>query len=119
MYESPMVDFGNAADDKKLKWIEALESGKYSQCKGTLRGEDGFCCLGVWLDLQGVELEVEVFNPEENSLFEGPKHLYTQTWEDLGDFQDTGIQMNDQGKTFEEIAAKAREFYELPKKEEI
>ncbi len=30
------------------KWIKALRSGEYDQCKGTLRDEGGrYCCLGV------------------------------------------------------------------------
>lgn len=39
----------------KSKWVGALRSGKYKQRMGLLRGgpcmEDGFCCLGVALDL--------------------------------------------------------------------
>jgi len=31
----------------KAKWIEALKSGKYKQTKGTLKNEQGYCCLGV------------------------------------------------------------------------
>ena len=36
----------------KVKWLEALRSGEYSQTKGELRSLcDGFCCLGVLSDL--------------------------------------------------------------------
>lgn len=35
----------------KVKWVEALRSGKYSQVEGYLRLSDGFCCLGVACDL--------------------------------------------------------------------
>lgn len=35
----------------KEKWIEALESGHYSQTHLELQNEDGFCCLGVACDL--------------------------------------------------------------------
>ena len=31
-------------------WIEALESGRYSQTHTRLRDEDGFCCLGLACD---------------------------------------------------------------------
>lgn len=33
--------------DEFNKWIKALRSGKYSQSKGTLHNENGYCCLGV------------------------------------------------------------------------
>ena len=35
----------------KERWIEALESGKYTQGRGQLRLQDSFCCLGVLCDL--------------------------------------------------------------------
>lgn len=34
-----------------LKWIKALESGEYRQCKDRLTDGKGFCCLGVATDL--------------------------------------------------------------------
>lgn len=38
----------------KIKWLEALRSGKYSQAIGWLKGLDGgFCCLGVACDISG------------------------------------------------------------------
>jgi hypothetical protein len=35
----------------KQQWIDALRSGKYQQAKHKLKGEDGFCCLGVLCDV--------------------------------------------------------------------
>jgi hypothetical protein len=35
----------------KEKWCEALESGDYAQAQGCLKGEAGYCCLGVLTDL--------------------------------------------------------------------
>ncbi len=39
----------------KEKWLKALRSRKYSQCKGQLREEDDngntYCCLGVLCDI--------------------------------------------------------------------
>ena len=31
--------------------VAALRSGKYKQCTGALRKDDGFCCLGVACDV--------------------------------------------------------------------
>ena len=39
----------------KQQWIEALRSGKYQQTVECLRDADGYCCLGVLADIQGVE----------------------------------------------------------------
>jgi hypothetical protein len=36
----------------KAKWVAALRSGEYKQCKGRLHSPDGgFCCLGVLSDI--------------------------------------------------------------------
>lgn len=35
----------------KAKWVDALRSGEYQQCKGALKTEAGYCCLGVLVDL--------------------------------------------------------------------
>lgn len=40
-------------EELKAKWVAALRSGKYTQTKGTLRDDRGFCCLGVLLDVWG------------------------------------------------------------------
>jgi len=39
----------------KQKWLTALNSGKYEQVKGRLKGKVGFCCLGVLCDLYAEE----------------------------------------------------------------
>ncbi len=39
----------------KAKWLEALRSGRYTQIKGQLRTDAGFCCLGVLCDLVAPE----------------------------------------------------------------
>ena len=43
----------------KEKWVKALRSGKYSQCRHALHiQDDGFCCLGVLADLMEPRWEV-------------------------------------------------------------
>lgn len=41
--------------DQELKkqWVDALRSGKYSQCTGTLTDGEGYCCLGVLATIRG------------------------------------------------------------------
>jgi len=40
--------------DLRNKWVEALRSGKYTQTKGCLKNEKGFCYLGVACDVAGL-----------------------------------------------------------------
>jgi hypothetical protein len=39
----------------KVKWTEALRSGKYEQGDSFLKKGNSYCCLGVLLDIQGAE----------------------------------------------------------------
>ncbi len=32
----------------RVKWLEALKSGKYKQTTGKLKSHGRYCCLGVW-----------------------------------------------------------------------
>ena len=47
----------------QLRWIKALESGKYKQCRGALYDErDGsMCALGVACDLFGADIKDRLF----------------------------------------------------------
>lgn len=90
-------------------WVEALKSGKYSQCTGLLfrLDEDGnksYCCLGVATELFPSLLPRNIENlygSEYNSI------LGLRGWN--GDFEIDNVNeclatMNDSGKTFQEIA---------------
>lgn len=91
----------------KIKWLEALRSGKYKQGKGCLRAGDSFCCLGVLID---------VVDPEGwcADRFQGYVHKYassnampnTVLRNKLELPLDLNILsgMNDRGKSFNEIA---------------
>lgn len=41
--------------ERRERWAQALESGKYAQTRQTLRDEKGYCCLGVVCDLYAKE----------------------------------------------------------------
>ena len=49
-----------ALNENAKKWVEALRSGKYSQCEGTLQNVEGYCCLGVACDVYEKEAEVKL-----------------------------------------------------------
>jgi hypothetical protein len=99
----------------KQKWVSALRSGEYQQCRGYLRTDNGFCCLGVLCDLYGKENNVEwQHNEVDGYLYE--KHstvlpLSVMEWADVDgrsadicNRTETLAKLNDSGSTFNEIA---------------
>lgn len=87
-----------------MEWAGTLRSGKYQQCQEQLTDGEGFCCLGVFADMHGIEIprpnwgsadgDMDVNGPTYNTIKKQiPYFVY-----------DRGISMNDEGKTFEEIA---------------
>lgn len=78
------------------KWIAALRSGEYVQTNGVLRNaQNGFCCLGVCADLIG-EAGWERHAEWGDELI-GEVILDDCIQQDLAE-------LNDNGKTFPEIA---------------
>lgn len=61
----------------KARWIEALRSGEYPQCRGSLKTQDGYCCLGVLTDLYLKETGGEWVPGGSNS--EDPSYWGIQT----------------------------------------
>lgn len=50
----------NEFTPEQREWLDALKSGKYEQCKGLLhKAGDGYCCLGVAMDLAGLANDEE------------------------------------------------------------
>ena len=45
----------NLNPEFKTKWLTALRSGEYQQCRSDLKNHTGFCCLGVLADLENPE----------------------------------------------------------------
>tara|TARA_R110000850_G_scaffold209090_1_gene335137 strand:- start:289 stop:678 length:390 start_codon:yes stop_codon:yes gene_type:complete len=111
------VDLGTATQAEKEAWIVALESGEYEQVQGTLKGKTesgtvGFCCLGVYCDVKGTRVKTAVFDISDGVFVgQGAQVHYLMVEKKLGEFVDTGIDMNDEGKSFIDIAAAARDFY--------
>lgn len=77
----------------RVKWIEALRSGKYKQGKGQLKQDDRYCCLGVLQEITNCDLDLR--NQTEKLSYD---FLY-------GGHQNLLIEMNDcRNKNFNEIA---------------
>ena len=93
-------------------WVAALRSGKYKQQQGTLKGEEGYCCLGVFCSINGKEPEVapfRIYDSEDQllvNIYEGSSVLYEFCNQSINNsfIYDSAIEMNDEGKSFEEIA---------------
>lgn len=89
----------------KQVWVDALRSGDFEQCQGTLHNGKGYCCLGVaakvWGIADGPEMLVQDFTEAE----EGPYKVYdaVRKLTPRGIYHD-GIDMNDGGKSFKAIA---------------
>lgn len=95
-------------------WTKALRSGKYKQCRKHLHviegGGTGYCCLGVYCDVMGVEFR-ESSDKTAIYDFNGIKDagLLPDVFRDLQgityDQQQSLIELNDENEaSFEEIA---------------
>lgn len=96
----------------KEKWLESLRSGKYEQGTGALRknGEacDQFCCLGVLCDIIAPE-KWKLANKSEIFIHDCDRvgTLSSRLKEKVGlnaDIEEQLIDLNDNGKSFSEIA---------------
>jgi hypothetical protein len=95
---------------KKL-WLEALRSGNYEQTRFFLRDKRGYCCLGVLCDLHpDVDWSrstpgVAFYPFDEDEMDLGILPDKASSWSGLTDEQrNILMNMNDDGKSFEEIA---------------
>jgi len=106
---------------KQLAWVEALESGKYDQATHGLGCSQGFCCLGVACEINNLERredssgDYRYFHGDMSNGAYLPGHFH----EELGLRNNTGsnvnkifrslAQMNDEGRSFADIAKTLRE----------
>ena len=99
------------------KWVKALRSGDYKQCKSTLQRGDAYCCLGVLCKI--VPNKLVIFENKKlsgNSLV-GQQNvkIFTELKSGNGKrakqingiesmLADSLVKLNDEGSTFNEIA---------------
>lgn len=102
-------------NDNAKKWIAALRSGEYKQCQNRLQNEDKFCCLGVACMVYEKETGKEAVRGSESGELDGLSlNAQPDVFNWLGLYNDNGdakkttlpalIQLNDDGKSFEDIA---------------
>lgn len=93
--------------DLKAKWVTALRSGNYKQCREYLHKEDSYCCLGVLCEISGegfwhTDAESSRYMIDGVGLRATLPSGIVQKYEVLGSGK--LIEMNDTGKPFTEIA---------------
>lgn len=113
--------------EHREKWLQALESGNYQQCRGVLQDETGFCCLGVACEISGLgkwenhpETLSKQYNVGEVKISVLPQKVkdYLGLVSENGDPREYHknlnplTMMNDKGDTFKQIAAHLRANYD-------
>jgi len=89
------------------KWLDALRSGEYKQCQDKLTDGEGFCCLGVYCEVNGIEIPVRNAEPDDDTPGANGD-AYNELRKRLPDLGLVGLSkcssMNDNGTSFAEIA---------------
>ena len=88
--------------EPKKKWIKALESGRYKQTRASLEFDGRYCCLGVLCKTMRIDPQIVKSNFE----------LLSESFLEkigLSEAEQSKLaSMNDEGKSFTEIAAHIR-----------
>jgi hypothetical protein len=97
-------------EDVKNKWVAALRSGEYKQCRGVLKTEKGHCCLGVLCEV----LDHRAILHDGRYIYGGEKYILPNSIrEEAGMKTSHGswagnykclAELNDEGEPFGEIA---------------
>jgi hypothetical protein len=90
----------------KTKFVAALRSGDYPQCREALKKDGGYCCLGVAAVVAGYTINESLDIVERPDGSRGTTAGYSAL-ADVGltrEVRGPLVRMNDDGKTFGEIA---------------
>ena len=90
--------------EPKKKWIKALESGRYKQTQENLELDGRYCCLGVLCKTMRIDPQTAKSSFDYELLSESVLEKVGLTKTEQG----TLAGMNDNGKSFREIAAYIR-----------
>jgi len=122
--------------ENREQWLTALESGRYKQTTGQLRADFngksyGYCCLGVLCNIHkdkehkwdsstflAPNLFYDSINPFDSATdeyFEMPPNSFLDKVKVDTVLADELATMNDNGKTFKEIATFLRKKWRMPK----
>ncbi len=56
---------------RRERWVNELKSGDYDQDQSYLKTDDGYCCLGVLCDIEGIEWSEDTKINERGYIIEG------------------------------------------------
>lgn len=87
----------------KAKWVSALRGGEVKQCRRFLHDSGSFCCIGVLATVQGVDFKADSRFQERDDIQTSWLPPSLRAGLDL-DMMNRLANMNDEGKTFAEIA---------------
>jgi hypothetical protein len=89
----------------KAKWVAALRSGEFTQCRGALHDGISFCCIGVGGHILGISRE-ELQSKASYLGANADTEKVLGPLEKLSDLKARQrlASMNDDGKSFSEIA---------------
>ena len=90
--------------EPKKKWIKALESGRYKQTQENLELDGCYCCLGVLCKTMRIDPQTAKSDFDHELLSESVLEKVGLREEE----QSRLACMNDEGKSFREIAAYIR-----------
>ncbi len=91
----------------KKQWVAALRSGEYKQCRGALKKDGGFCCLGVLREIGPPEVRKSQAPPGNAGTLSKKAQEWSGINSDNPDIAHrvSAIDANDQRKwTFNQIA---------------
>ena len=90
--------------EPKKKWIKALESGRYKQTRDNIELDGRYCCLGVLCKTMRIDPQTAKSELNYELLSESVLEKVGLTEAE----QNKLSRMNDEGKSFREIAAYIR-----------
>jgi len=94
----------------KRLWVKALRSGKFRQGHHQLRQGNAFCCLGVLCKVVKPHVEWNDMDEFQGEELMPPAHLLKDIGLSLRSAKSLA-KMNDDGKTFEQIAKRIEAKY--------
>jgi hypothetical protein len=89
------------------KWVAALRSGEYKQCRHQLRTQvDEYCCLGVLCEVLKIPVGTPSPGIPRTYVYDGEPCTLSKSIRDRVGLVDCGtlMSMNDDGETFATIA---------------
>lgn len=106
-------------NENRLAMIKALRSDEFDQTRHMLMDADGFCCIGVGLVALRDKFMLRCINLGLDNNSRESYRVWQQAIDADKALKNTLVDMNDDGRSFEEIADYLEDFWGLGDTEEI